>query len=360
MNEQLKHIFDISACPTQRQVQDYLSGTMPREEMYVFEHHIHSCILCSEALDGFLEQPQKAITGLAELNNTFLKDHLELHPPQIYLNSIAHTAAGKDAGNNTLWKPLAIAATLLLCLGLGWYFKNYRQKNDISVIAQLNTKDSEIKRTSVETANQSRTANDNRSLQEEEKKNKKIFLYSEKTDNTQSVSVPQTAPEAIKESAPKVSTPALQPANFEKDESANSPKKENAEEQPVAAYREASSPPSIASDKRSEAISEDDNSKKEKSINIASAQPANESNDNLADNYYQNGNYSKALTEFKKQIRNRDVQQSQYAQLMTARCYLQLGEQNHAKEMLEELAENGNGSYKRQARRLLRQIKDEQ
>lgn len=143
MSEQLKHIFDISACPTKRQMKDYLSGTMSREEVYAFEHHINSCMLCSEALEGMLENTEASLVGMNELSNNFLKDHLELHPPQIHLNSIAHAAPANLPTTKTKktasisWRSVGIAAAFLLCLGLGWYFKNYQQNNSVnSSIAQ--------------------------------------------------------------------------------------------------------------------------------------------------------------------------------------------------------------------------------
>ena len=92
MSEQLKHIFDSSACLSKRQLKDYVTGIMSREESYALEHHVNTCFFCSEALDGMLEHSDALVT-VDQLNTGFLKDHFSLTNPQIHLNSLAPAAA---------------------------------------------------------------------------------------------------------------------------------------------------------------------------------------------------------------------------------------------------------------------------
>ena len=91
MSEQQKHIFDKSSCLTKKQFKEYLSGGMAQEECHVAEHHINACFLCSEAIDGGFDNKEEALSAIQEINSNFLREHLSLSDPKIYLNSLAPT-----------------------------------------------------------------------------------------------------------------------------------------------------------------------------------------------------------------------------------------------------------------------------
>src|SRR5690606_5602807 len=127
MSEQLKHIFDNSACLSKRQLKDYVNTTMSREEQYAVEHHITTCFFCSEALEG-MNRKDEALVAVDELNTNFLKDHFSLINPQIHLNSIAPTVQAqpiqrqrKKTTMQPLLRPSALAAAALLGFAVLWY-----------------------------------------------------------------------------------------------------------------------------------------------------------------------------------------------------------------------------------------------
>lgn len=97
--------------------------------------------------------------------------------------------------------------------------------------------------------------------------------------------------------------------------------------------------------------------KLKKTERTASASSETANNENADDLFY-DGKYSKALSVYKKQMNNTDAKKSQQAQLMAARCHLNLGQKNSAIKLLEELAERGSGSPKRQAKRLLKDLEE--
>jgi hypothetical protein len=133
MRQEVKHIFDSSACLTKRQLRDYVNGIMSSEECHALEHHINSCFFCSEAIDGITEH-REAIASVEGLNTSFLKDHFSITHPHVHLNSMALSApaAGiprksrNQARVQPLLRPSGFAAFLLLALAIMWYLQSGR------------------------------------------------------------------------------------------------------------------------------------------------------------------------------------------------------------------------------------------
>ncbi|HTN47637.1 MAG TPA: tetratricopeptide repeat protein [Flavipsychrobacter sp.] len=385
MSEQLKHIFDLSACPTKRQMKDYLNGTMEGEEIYAFEHHINSCFLCSEALDGMMEQAEEAVAGVEQLNNEFLKDHLELHPPQIHLNSMAPAPSltpthhrGKANSQRIFWKPVGIAAALVICLGLGWYFKNTPSQitQQSPSIAQANRNEmvkenpsSEVQPLSarMETAgaydNLAETSQTHPSVK---RAGKEIAAITEPKTTEQTQPAPGALPEevAVKEYklplANKTEPPANTPVTAVQTSQVATKNTADVTSLSAATYQQKSNNAlNLGGGRTSGELYVIDGAQVKGGENERSKKADKERRtmaDDNADDLYNDGKYAKALTAYKKQINSSGGKESQQAKLMAARCYLQLGQKSNAEKLLKELAETGNGASKRQARRILRDM----
>lgn len=372
MSEQLKHIFDISKCPTKRQMQDYLKGAMQPEEIYAFEHHISSCMLCSEAMDGMMERKEAALAGMSELNDNFLKDHLELHPPHIHLNGIAAAAAPdiQDKKKSTIhiWKPIGIAATLLLCLGLGWYFKKTpsRIAEHTPDIAQAKEEENSTLSQSPPTDKVSR-----------ENHRTAFSEVNRLAESPKVADIPPSASGVASENAPPITSSPQKEDATEKDEarkiavaSPQSAKKEtfntintdgvtyiSGDTYQQKADKEISSVGGARSNGTVHIVAggRTDESGRKQSERKAVNEEAGE-----ADELFDNGEYAQALAAYKKQMNGSNGKSSQQAGLMAARCYLNLGQKKNAQKLLSELAENGSGSQKRRAKRLLKEIEREE
>lgn len=146
MNSQLAHIFDESACLSKRQIRDYISGTMGREETHAVEVHLNSCPFCSEAVEGLTEHAEEAVMALNDFGTPqFLQDHLSKALPQVHLNSIAHAAApipvtphgrNKNRSLQPVWRNASIAAALIVSIGLIWYWEATKDQRNIAMLAQ--------------------------------------------------------------------------------------------------------------------------------------------------------------------------------------------------------------------------------
>ena len=355
MSAQYKHIFDKSACPTKRQMNDYLAGKMVHEEIYAFEHHINSCMLCSEAIDGLQSQPN-AISGLAVLDDNFLKDHLELHPPVVHLNAIApavHNPSSKKTA--FVWKPIGIAAAIILLVGSLLYFNAAKQYEHQS-IAQHQTpkpKQSTLSASALETETRENPENAFALLSSE--KNKKINPLDALPKEEKNLLQKNTSdlPQAEHNNTTTPSQPILtdQTQTEETPTAPPAAKEETPEKTP---------PPETSAAALSE-ISHQKKTNNKTGTNKADTHKTTHLTDdeNIADLYYKEGAYTKALAAYKKAINSKDAKQSQQAQLRAAKCYIQLGNKKEALNLLHNLAESGKGTYKRQAKRLLKDLENE-
>ena len=73
---------------------------------------------------------------------------------------------------------------------------------------------------------------------------------------------------------------------------------------------------------------------------------------------YEAGNYGAAASSYREQMNVEDKRTSQQATLMAARSYLKLGHKVKAKQLLQTLVNEGSGSQKRQAKRLLKDLEE--
>lgn len=136
-NEQLKHIFESSTCLTKKQMISYVSGNMTNEEAHAVETHLNSCMLCSDAVDGMLEQQAKALQELPTLNADFLKSNLPDTGKQINLTAASSQQKTIKKNNvQNLWRSVSLAAGLLLLVVSVWYYRMLQEDSAKPQIAQ--------------------------------------------------------------------------------------------------------------------------------------------------------------------------------------------------------------------------------
>ena len=388
MSEQLKHIFDSSACLSKRQLKDYVTGTMSREESYALEHHVNTCFFCSEALDGMLEHTEALVT-VDELSTGFLKDHFSLTNPQIHLNSLAPAAAAPAVQKRTrnksktqplLLKPTSIAAAIILGFGVMWYLEFGIEQIRPSQIASRTVaspgdqvgKASEEKvveppRIAGQTATTAgvglMSAPDGSSqMNDQPQKVQSLIVTDSKTSAEKSAteiaqrdmnaqSVAATADKAaIKQDPPGSIT--LPTANVEKLPTRNMSDSKTM----TGAATVKGSESNVLTTGRKKAADEETVVKSE--AGDFSSDEGNGRKLSAANALYEAGNYGAAASSYREQMNVEDKRTSQQATLMAARSYLKLGHKVKAKQLLQTLVNEGSGSQKRQAKRLLKDLEE--
>lgn len=382
MNSQLIHIFDNSACLTKRQLKGYVDGSMTNEESHAVEVHLNSCPFCNAAVEGLFAQKEGdllAVDALNELNTDFLKDHFSLTNPQIHLNSIAPAAQqvhtiGRERKKKGKAQPLvritSIAAALALVFGVLWFFDYSSNKLSQNKLAQQNAA------TGAADAEQAIPGTNN---------------------NAPATTAPVNNQEAATIASAEIPTaPAAQPASTEVTNTTlagepvpepqrpqallltgNDDKKEVTEEKSVAAK---DAQPAASNAVADAAPAERRAATEDAKMSVAAAkapaavltadrieskslkrQEAADDADPLeeAHELYAQKKYSKALSSFKKQMKNGSTAQKQEATIMAARCYINLGDNGKAEELLKGIVEEG-GPQKKAAKKLLKQLNPEE
>jgi len=378
MSHQLKHIFDSSACLTKRQLKDYASGVMSQEEQYAVEHHVTTCFFCSEALDGMMQQKGEALVTVDELNTNFLKDHFSLTNPQIHLNSLAPSVqaqpiqrVAKKRTGIPLLKPSSIAAALILGFGVLWYLEH--DKNDIRPtgrIAQVSpassgaTASPDASKSAMAAPDETGTAT--RPVAANAAQNESANMPGNQPDQPQRPqALVATNPETGKNQADaskELKTEAATPSG--KDTESNPLAKTEAAEETVKPATKSTAAMTFAAPVNDNAASGArsnantyviENSKIPASKKVSSEASTVET----ADDLYASGNYRAALNVYRKQMNAAGAKDEQHAALQAAHCYINLGQKESAIKLLQSLAENGSGSAKRQAKRLLKEMDKE-
>ncbi|PUZ27146.1 Putative zinc-finger [Chitinophaga costaii] len=74
MKASFDDIFVTTDCPSQEQLLDYVQGKLNPEERHAIEHHLASCEMCSEALEGLqsIHQKEKISGWLQEMKGNML------------------------------------------------------------------------------------------------------------------------------------------------------------------------------------------------------------------------------------------------------------------------------------------------
>lgn len=112
-------IWTQSKCLTLNQMQQYLAQQLEPEEVRLVETHLCECMLCSDAIDGFMESGMPAAEDLQPLKEqlqTLIKPKVE--PAPTIIKSMPAKSPLKPQRKDFRW---AWAASILLFMGLGGY-----------------------------------------------------------------------------------------------------------------------------------------------------------------------------------------------------------------------------------------------
>lgn len=124
IKDDVKHLFDRSACLNKRQFDAYLSGNMITEEVYGVEHHINGCPLCSIAMDG-MQQRKDALEVVAGLNSDFIKDHFAVMPVQTGSGtSYMKTLRSKEISTRPVMTTVKVLLAVGACAAILWFVQS--------------------------------------------------------------------------------------------------------------------------------------------------------------------------------------------------------------------------------------------
>lgn len=370
MKEALSHILDQSVCLTRRQMKDYLTGTMLTEEQHAAEVHLASCPLCRMAMEGFEEHTDEALAAIASLNSGFLKEHYAAVTPQIHLNSVAPAMRAprqKKVVAIPLWKTAAMAAGIVLAIGVFWYLNEHKSTPTASAVLADNRTTSESAAPVSAATPQSFKAGDAEMMKAAPEADEAAAASSavrKETEQTipplartlpvreSNIPVKQSParPSAIGNTAPanttNVSTGGGRTSGTETvvDKAADNNSTATAESAvavpaaPVRARASAAPPVSI---------------KKEAFKDGRSAEER-------ADELYDNGKYKAAAKEYKNAQQDEEASRRQRARagIQAARAYVAAGQKGKAISVLNAIIAEG-GPQKRAAKKLLRQLQEQ-
>jgi len=359
MNGELKHIFDASACLTRRQIREYIGGNLSVEERHAADHHLNSCMFCSDAMDAY-QAGAKSLAGMEALNNGFLKEYFARHSPQVHLNSMALSAVvpvrkSRSNRKSVLLRPSGIVAAVLLLAGAVWYmeFDGDQFKGGGRDAAAV---------TSASAA-----------VQAERPPVVKLQQETIIADKPAPSTMPVTEP--LKPAATVVAAVPEPPAKKTEDRSEKPlTQKTKAAENTAAKSVASSRSPGVShhADQKpanpesgagllnlstEERIAPAD--EKNPQTDQDATMPAKEEAKDDAGSLFQAGKYNAALGSYKKLMNSGDKRTRQDATLMAARCYMNLGQKDNALQLLESLAATGSGPQKRTAKRMLRLMNNE-
>lgn len=393
MSEQLKHIFESSACLSRRQLKDYATGIMSREECYAVEHHVNTCFFCSEALDGMMEHSEALLT-VEQLNTGFLKDHFSLTNPQIHLNSLAPAAAAPAMQKRSktrgrvqplLLKPSSIAAAILLGLGVIWYleFGNEQVKprqvasatvataTDETLVSERNSSTEAVAAEEVAgSENASKLGitsqqSGQRNFDDDPQKVQPLIIADPKAGKDQQAAESESNATVAADAAPaKTAKAKREEANTSTISLPTTSVEKLQSRMPAAAAAFNEGPPSSRKAEHGAAVvvkerSTGSESEADTQEEISPASVSDETKGlNSGDKLYRSGDYKAAAASYKKQMNSSDSRTSQQATLMAAKSYIKLGQKENALKLLNTLAEEGSGTYKRQAKRMLKDLED--
>jgi FimV-like protein len=408
MKEQLIHILDQSVCLSRKQMREYLSGTMQREERHAAEVHLSSCPLCSMAMEGFEEHSEEALAAIAALNSGFLKEHFDNIAPQIHLNSMAPAAAlpaahaSRKRGHiQPIWRMASIAAAVVLAFGVLWYVEFGRTKTGTQQIAMAegaagsapaSTRPSPATASSDAAVSAPASAPgpkaDGPGTAEKAEPalagaaSQKPFAADDlraedlPPQPRTAAKVPAAVPETVASLSEKPVRELNVPAANASPLPAGNPAGNDRTAQRAAVQTERTATRNAAD--IASLSTQTQQSGQGAGINIgggratatkyvvdgvqlkeveAKASAKERSRLELGNESFDKGKYSAALVYYRQQMNQGSPQERAKAQIMAARCYVALGNKAKAEQLLDTVVYEGTGPERRAARRLLRSLK---
>lgn len=369
MKEQLIHILDESVCLSRRQLKDYLEGTMLPIENHAVEVHLNSCPLCRMAVEGFEENIGDATAALESLNSNFLKEHFDKIAPQIHLNSMSPAAAlsgnpNKKVSYKDIWRTTTIAATILLAFGVLWYLEfgeNAHPKNSRIALntPEKNEAPSSISpRPTVEqiAGTSATTEQPNTTEHSIQPKGEKPALVAQENASGNSSNL------VADKDLGDAKAPPSKPFQGNDELTAASSIAKNIKPSAVAIpSKEAVSPgenPTEIKTRKKTLMTEQSVAKQSSSIAEKSSRAVavSKSLNQSGDDYFEAGDYEKALADYSRQMQTGTKDEQSTAAIKAAKCYAILGNKTRATELLKYIIATGDGHHRRAAKKALRAL----
>ncbi|MCB0698367.1 MAG: hypothetical protein KDC11_00905 [Chitinophagaceae bacterium] len=357
--EKLKHIFDNTACLTAKQMRSYAAGKMVHEEARAVEAHLQSCPFCSDALEGVEEQKNNgSLETIERIDSTFLQKHFGLTNPEIHLNSMASQAQAesigdkveKIAGRPTLWRNIAIAASVLIVVGVFWFMRDsiFNISGGNEKIAQ----NTEVEQTPppppVEEEAVATTTEDTASMATGMVADAQGVGAEDVSTRADMPTPTETVEPAVAKKEDKVN--ALMATAAE--DASKKIKKDEPIATTVAAAKTADMKMPAEDDKYKSRVGNSytpENAAEKKTEEVAAAAPAAakeapkktaetvNSGISDADKLYNSGEYRQALKLYQEEMFNTKSSNRDQATMMAAKCHLKVGEKVQARTLLNSL-----------------------
>ncbi len=393
--EQLKHIFEQSSCLTKKQLKEYVSGSMSPEEAHAVEQHLHSCPMCSDAVDGLMAQQGKGVEVMNTINADFLTKHLGTANPQaprninMPLTNTANTTdtrrkptpamiKAKPVKSYFAFRTMSVAATILFAIVGIWY---YRLTNDVmqqsQPVAQELPKPAPVEQpaaaqyaedTQEAIAAAADMANNGITevgtgasiTQSPATKDKGVVAMAAPTPEKEKEGLLKRLGNKIEAAAAKKTTQQLLGAikNDNPDKYATSAKNQFVEEQRMKPKEERADIVDMQAGNASRATGNSYQPAEDvKAVTISEKEAAEPvSKIDKADQLLKSGKASDALNLYTQEMRGASSRgKRQEAAIGAARCYVALGNRYKAKDILLSIVDEG-GPRKREAKRMLKEL----
>lgn len=369
--DQLKHIFEESACLTPRQVKGYVTGKMVHEEAHAVEVHLLSCPFCREAVEGIAEQKSPgAVSAMEKLDAGFIAKHFGVTAQEVTpaknIPSVTKARPEKDKPKTVrnIWKPMALAASLLAIVAVLWFMRDNIFPQDDGRMAQqivLPEKPAEevIAYTPAADSNITVMA-DSMAISEQEMAPEELPVAVEQPADIK--------PREIKEVTATEKEAEKNMANARLAAETSLAKKTRDEVKPIATAARQSSADALPrmgnsyseteSASKASATVADKTAEKEEVAEVRKNTEPARSGLEKADDLFNKGKYRRALKIYQDEMGDTRSNRRDAATFMAARCHVELGEKMQARTLLNSLV-NENSVKKPQAQQVLQQLGDE-
>ncbi len=377
IKEDVKHLFDRSACLTKRQFEAYLQGNMITEEVYGIEHHINGCPLCSMAMDG-MQLRKDALVVANQLNTDFLSDHLSTLPQQGSSGAASYVKNLKPGEINT--KPLITGVKVVVAIGacaaILWFVQSVGKNSGDSAkkeepqqeeVVNVATPPKQEEQSVVveEPLMAEQTATEDAVAEPEAAPVKEQPVIGPPEDKTKPVAATSTKPATVPATITKpVTTTAKPPVTATKPIVPTT--KPVTKPATIPAPLPKPAPPVVREEPKAEPpkpVAKEEPKPQPKQEQPAPAPaPKKEPVEELPSDAIAAGktlmdkrNYNAAINRMRAEMRSSNKARRQEAVILVAKCYQQLGNKDRAAELLKSVVDEG-GPEKKNAKKLLKEV----
>jgi len=385
----LSTIWTPSNCLSKNQLISYIEQKLDRDEVYLVESHLNDCELCSEALDGLMDEKiEQTQSQLADIKSTIEKKIRETETEKAALllhqkkNPEKKPVQLKTTSNRkSRWM---IAASLLLLVGLGGYSvfsylkdheeqlaknENASGKKDVPYNLPEENNDHEITQLRLDPPDTfSKASPEVNRFPSTEKKNiepetksslrKEAPITSVKNiaaAREESIKAPATAPPPEREQAEDIAKDYGNNARKE-DKMSNESFKETSKSKKSASGMSNSKPATTQNSKQLSYPSQNNNSNQYSEVDVKSSDKSLTSSNDYENGKkaFKEGDFKKSISLFENALENAGGKRKEDIQFQLARAYLRAGKNRKARKLFEKLSEGS--SYSKQATEELQKL----